>query len=95
MSVRWTGAARRDLSAVARYLQERSPQGARRMIRRIHEAAQLLDERPQAGKPGREDGTREFVVGRTPYLLVYELERERPLILPVLHGSQAWPPLEQ
>ena len=92
MRVRWTGAARRDLGAMAQYVQENSPQGAKRMIRRIEEAAQLLSERPHAGKPGREDGTRELVVTRTPYLLVYELQEYGVEVLRVLHGAQQWPP---
>ena len=94
MKVRWTGAARRDLAAAAEYLQERSPQGARRMIHRIHEAAQLLEERPRAGKVGREDGTRELVVSRTPYLLVYEFGGHSVEVLRLLHGSQQWPPAQ-
>ena len=94
MKVRWTGAARRDLAAVAEYLQERSPQGARRMIGRIHEAARLLGEQPRAGKGGREDGTRELVVSGTPYLLVYEFGGHAVEVLRLLHDAQQWP-LEQ
>ncbi|MGR9249873.1 hypothetical protein [Rhizobium leguminosarum] len=43
------------------------------------------------GRKGRRQGTREFVISRTPFLGVY---RYLPTIeiLHFLHGAQQWPP---
>jgi plasmid stabilization system protein ParE len=34
-----------------------------------------------------------LVVARTPYILIYEIERDTVRILRVLHSAQRWPPI--
>jgi len=48
----------------------------------------------EAGRGGRLDGTRELVVPRTAFLLVYRIDRkaQRVEILRFLHGAQQWRP---
>lgn len=43
------------------------------------------------GRPGRKQGTRELVISRTPFIVVYRLKAKRIELLRVLHGSQQWP----
>lgn len=50
-----------------------------------------LGRHPRGGRVGRVGGTREQVVGGTPYAVVYRLEEEAILVLRVLHGRQQWP----
>jgi plasmid stabilization system protein ParE len=92
MKARWSGAANRDLNAIWDHLKNESPRAAIAMLRRIEAAARLLGERPHIGKRGRAPGTREFVVGRTPYIIFYEAREDGPYILHVRHGRQQWPP---
>lgn len=47
---------------------------------------------PYSARRGRVAGTRELVVPRTPYLIVYRIEQKAVVILRVLHGAQDWPP---
>jgi toxin ParE1/3/4 len=42
------------------------------------------------GRPGRVPGTREWVVGRTPYLMVYREHGDALEVLHVWHEAQDW-----
>jgi toxin ParE1/3/4 len=43
------------------------------------------------GDLGRVDGTRELVVSRTPYILLYRLRGSRVTIVRVFCGARRWP----
>jgi toxin ParE1/3/4 len=43
------------------------------------------------GRSGRVADTRELVISRTPFIVVYRVTPTRIEILRVLHGAQAWP----
>jgi toxin ParE1/3/4 len=51
---------------------------------------QLLKQ-PRLGRPGRVKGTRELVVGKTPFIVVYRILGNNIEILNLLHGAQRWP----
>ncbi len=71
LRLEWTEPAADELEAAQRYYHELNPRAARTLARRIVEAARRLRERPQIGRPGLREGTREWVVSNTPYVLVY------------------------
>ena len=54
----------------------------------------MLLQQPKLGRPGRMKGTRELVIGRTPFIVVYRVRPRaaRIEVLHLLHGSQQWPP---
>ena len=87
----WSSLARRDLRELLLYIAEDSPQNAAIVNTRILNAAELLGEFPNAGRPGRVHGTRERIVSRTPYILVYKMDEELVRILRVLRGARKWP----
>ena len=58
---------------------------------RIAEQIDILLQHPQMGRPGRKQGTRELVISRTPFIVVYRLKGKRIELLRLLHGSQQWP----
>ena len=43
------------------------------------------------GRIGRVQGTRELVVNRSPYLLIYRVTKSRIEVLRLLHGARMWP----
>lgn len=94
MKVRWSSAANRDLHDVWAYLHERSPQAAAKTIRRIEAVAAVLNRQPDIGRTGRKSGTRELVITRTPYIIVYRRRSDEVEVLSVLHGAQQWPPAQ-
>ena len=91
MRLNWGHRARRDLHELISYIAEDSFQAAELVATRILKTAELLSERPRVGRVGRVNGTREIVVLRTPYLLVYRITSSSVRILRVYHGARKWP----
>jgi len=79
-----------------------NPAAAASVGRVILNNVEQLEDFPFRGKPGRSPGTRELVISRLPYLIVYSVEPAAPdrtappalVILRVLHGAMFWPPEE-
>ncbi|UFP93590.1 type II toxin-antitoxin system RelE/ParE family toxin [Gloeobacter morelensis] len=88
MKVLWRRSAIEDLDAAREYLQSYNPTSARRVIERIEEATHRLAVMPYLGKTGHVAGTRELVVPRTPYRLVYRILDEHLEIVSMLHGAR-------
>jgi toxin ParE1/3/4 len=90
LKLRFAARARSQLLAIEEYLQERSPGAARRIGAEIRDATELLQFFPHAGRSGRSEGTREWVVTRTPYVLVYSVDDVvgEVVILGLFHGAQ-------
>ena len=91
MKFRWVPLALADLEEAADYISKDDPEAARKMVRRIWEAAKLLAEHPDADRAGRVPGTHELVIGGTPFILPYRVKDNTVQILRVLHSSRKWP----
>ena len=91
MNLIWGRRARRDLNELISYIAEESVQGAELVANRIDKAANLLTLMSHVGRKGRVNGTRELVVLRTPYILVYRIQSGLPEIVRVYHASRRWP----
>jgi toxin ParE1/3/4 len=87
MTIRWTEAARTDLRAIHGFYVDRSPAGAERVVGAILKAANGLMTFPLLGKVGSIEGTRERILGRHPYRIVYKIEGTTIVILRVRHSS--------
>ncbi|MBL8805788.1 MAG: type II toxin-antitoxin system RelE/ParE family toxin [Rhodospirillales bacterium] len=88
MPVLFADAAARDLEAIVAYIADHNRQSAEDVYRAIAAAARQLDRFPALGRPGRIDGTRELVVGQSPYILVYAVDGADAVIVAVFHGSR-------
>jgi toxin ParE1/3/4 len=88
----WRPAARGDLLELARYIAQDSVSAGLRMHDAITAAVESLPTHPRRGRPGRMKGTRELVVPRTPYVIVYSASATTIVVLRVLHGARRWPP---
>jgi len=60
-------------------------------LRRILETKRRISQMPNSGRIGRAPGTREAVVQRTPYIIVYRIKEETVEILGIWHTSRLWP----
>ena len=89
--VKWTKRALENLIEEARYIAERNPDAADRMLERIGSAVHTLAQHPAVGRPGRVSGTRELVIAGTPYIIPYRVRGGRIEILRVFHSSRKWP----
>ena len=91
MRLRWTAEAAADLEHIADYLFENAPGRAAELVREIYNAPSALLTFPYRGRPGKKEGTREFVLPRLPYIVVYQITGEVIHIARILHGAQKWP----
>lgn len=89
---RWTKPALADLDEACAWTAPNfSPAVAERLAARIVLATEDLRTFPDMGRRGRVDGTRELIIGRTPYFIVYRLADERVEVIALIHGARAWP----
>jgi toxin ParE1/3/4 len=92
----WLARAVADRDTIVAYIARDSPRAALDQGDRIQAGVDRLADNPQAGRRGRHAGTREKVVPRTPYIVVYRLSTSDTVeVLRVLHGAQQWPPVER
>ncbi len=91
MIITWTRPAIRDLQSLRAYIARDKPSAAVRQVTIILAAVAGLELFPDSGRMGRRSGTRELVIGKTPYLAIYRVRGERLEVLRILHGRQAWP----
>ena len=91
MKVVWRGRAKRDLRDLVTYIAEESVHGAELVAERILSTAKHLARMPGSGRPGRVPETRECVVHKTPYILVYRIVSGQVHLLRVFHAARLWP----
>ena len=92
MNIRWSTLSLQDRNGILEFLADKNPSAAVDLDLRIESAVEaLLSDHPNAGKQGRVDGTREFVVPNTTYVVVYQVSQTSIRILRVLHTSMMWP----
>ncbi len=90
MKIIWTAAARDDLQAIRAWFDERNQTAGGHVVREIREAVSLLQSQPMLGRVGQIDGTRELVIQRYPYLVIYEVQPGNIRVLSLFHTARAW-----
>jgi toxin ParE1/3/4 len=91
MKLIWSAASVRHLQEVVDYLQGESSAGAITIRRRILDTVRRVGQMPYSGRIGRVNGTREAVVPRTSYIVVYQVSAQAAEILGIWHGARQWP----
>lgn len=94
MIVNLSRPAEDDLASIYSYYGERDYEHAERVIRAIIRACDGLADFPLLGKQGVVEGTRERLMTRFPYRLVYRIDGETIFVARILHVRQQWPPQE-
>jgi toxin ParE1/3/4 len=89
----WLPRARKELTDAIAYIGQDNPIAALGQLDKIEHQIDMLLQHPKMGRPGRVRGTRELVISRTPFVVIYRLKKEpRIEVLRLLHGAQHWPP---
>jgi toxin ParE1/3/4 len=91
--IRWLKTAARTRFARLDYIARDNPAAAVRLDEDIEQQLDLLAQHPDMGRLGRVKGTRELVIGRTPFIVVYRVKKTGIESLRILHGAQQWPHL--
>ena len=95
MALTFTQEARDDIENIHAYIAQQDLSQAHRVVALIRTAINRLATFPGMGRTGRVAGTRELVVPRLPYVVIYthhDDEDHDIVIQRVLHGAQQWPP---
>ena len=87
----WTRRAIRDIENIHRYLAQTNIEAARATVSAIRKATQPLTYHAFIGRLGRREGTRELVVLKTSFIVVYRVQENTVQIVRVLHGAQKYP----
>jgi toxin ParE1/3/4 len=80
-----------DLVALRQYIALHNPSAANRVAARVIQSVNGLQTHPKFGKPGRAEGTRELIIPKFPYTIVYEENQSDCVVLRVLHQAMQWP----
>jgi toxin ParE1/3/4 len=91
MRLLWSPTARDDLGHIRRYIAQHDPAAAIDMVQRILHAVGNLKAFPELGRPGRRAGSRELIIPRTPFIVVYAVRGRAVEVLAVVHGARRWP----
>ena len=87
----WLPRAIADRDAQLDYIAQDNPKAAIEQGDRIARQLGHLIGHPEMGRAGRKQGTRELVISRTPFIVVYRIKSERIELVRLLHGAQQWP----
>lgn len=95
MRIALTDAAEADLADIYAYHAERSGPAAGRGLGTILRAINGLALFPLMGRPGEVPETRERIVTRYPYRIVYHSDEANQVIevWRVVHAAREWPPV--
>ncbi len=73
---------------IREYVAQDKPEAAERLAIRIVSVVEALKTHPRLGRVGAEPGIRELIIGGTPYIVMYRVERQRVVISTIWHGKQ-------
>ena len=90
MQIIWEQDAIADLTQLRQYIAQFNPTAATKTAGRIIESANLLIENPTLGKAGRLHETRELIIPKTSFTLIYFVKSHSVSILRVFHQSRKW-----
>jgi toxin ParE1/3/4 len=76
-------AAYADLERIFVWIAKDNPKSASKVVSEIFQSIERLELVPEIGRPGRVSGTREWVVRGLPYIVVYQVDTRRNLVIVV------------
>lgn len=91
MKVKWLRRAERSLNQILEFVAPTNPQAAFDVLTKIRNVEHILKENPEIGRLGRIEGTREYIIPNTRFIISYRLLSDEIHILHVLHSAREWP----
>ncbi|RFB82244.1 addiction module toxin RelE [Rhizobium leguminosarum bv. trifolii] len=94
MKLVWRAKAQSDRKEAIQFIADQNVVAAISQLDEIERQTDLLIDQPEIGRPGRINGTRELVISRTSFVVIYRIRQNvsQVEILRLLHGAQQWPP---
>lgn len=94
MPVVVTASAQLEIREISDYIALENPIAAARVRERIRRAILQLAEFPRSGPSGLDADSRRLRVGRTPYVIHYDLVGDELHVLHIVPGARRWPAAE-
>lgn len=91
MNLDWLPEANRNRFEQLDYIAQDNPLAAIGQDEEIERQVNMLMLHPKIGRSGRLKGTRELVISRTPFVVIYRVQANRIEVIRLLHSSQKWP----
>jgi toxin ParE1/3/4 len=91
MSVQFSPSAKADIQSIYDFIARENPRAAADVVSAIEEATSRLSLFPLSGRTGAVAATRELVIGRLPYIAVYQVTDRDLQIIAVFHAAQDVP----
>lgn len=91
MKLQWLPKAIANREAQISYIAKDNPLAAISQGDLIAEQVDMLLQHPKMGRIGRKKETRELVISRTPFIVVYRIKGTHIEVIRLLHTSQQWP----
>ena len=93
MIIAWLPKALANRDELIDYIAKENPRAAIEQDSHIETQVNHLVAHPEIGHAGRKKGTRELVIAKTNFVVIYRIrpEASQVEIIRVLHTSQAWP----
>jgi len=90
MALRWAPAAVEDLVRLREFLGNKNPGAAARAALRLREAAAVLRDRPELGRPVEDEEFRDLVApfGGGAYVLRYRIDEDAVVVVRVWHNKE-------
>jgi len=88
MKLRYRAQALADLGRIHEFVSQSSTRAANDVLARLHNGIGRLKMFPQLGRPGSVPGTRELILARLPYIVVYRIADDTIDIIGVFHAAQ-------
>ena len=88
MIVQLSTRAKAEFNSALAFLLEESERAAEDLRQRIEAAVDSLKDLPNRGRPGHMAGTRELLVRKTPYVVVYLVEDQIVRVIRIRHTRQ-------
>ena len=86
MQVIWSPASLRQIEQIHDYIARENPVAAMGMAELLHDAGRSLDSLPHRGRPVPNTRMQELIV--RPYIIRYQVDGNRVLIVRVRHGAR-------
>ena len=91
MIIKWYDDAIADLELLENHISQDNRLAAQRIVDKILQAINLLNDQQEIRRPGRITSTRELVIPGTSYIAAYTVSNHRIFILRALHAARQWP----
>jgi toxin ParE1/3/4 len=91
LKLEWTPRASKDRVAAIDFIARDNLRTALAQLDQIERQIEMLIQHPEMGRLGRKKDTRELVISRTPFIVIYRVKGERIELIRLLHGSRQWP----